>query len=433
MKDFDFDELDRAVNSVLTKKQPAEETGVTEAVQDLPASDDNTDDHGIGSGMVTDAADDTTASDGIAATDMLSDDEAKSDHETTAISQTDESGPSEPSLFVPQLHPNDEPNQSESDSDSGSEASTVDEPAGAAEISDMDETVPTETTSDTKVDLLTSTDTDTDTAEDTSADNRSSFANIPVRRGRFMDVVAPQSAGGTDTPVKPLPTRSGVNLTPSTDFVDEHHTDLTEESSPATEQEPSLTEVDQPETETQLPVLPTVNQVTEESSTETEETAADEMPDNTADDNALSDDRNHTDAGQTPFIPDVPVEKRPLNALSSDEDEADSKNENDEKTTTNIDEPLLEVNGSPDTTLANVPKEFNEDIMAVESNENVGTPDESASATTQQHPMFDTSSMQSDETKPHGATSKMTWIIVGGSLFLVGAVLGVLYFLYGQA
>jgi hypothetical protein len=406
MKDFDFDELDRAVNSVLATK----DTKTDETDSPAPAG---------------------TAGQAVQVTD-----------------QTDDSVPVTVQTHVeePASHDNDQVQDASHEHAEGDSHDEVPEAVEDAPTdSHADEPEPQDDHhSDEQADEP-SEKTETVEADDA---HTAALAAIPVKRGRFMDMVAP-GTGSNDTK-KPLPVRGGVTLTPSSDFV---ATTTAPDSEDATQldQEPSQVDVATPlvESEVEPEVTPAAFNESSEADAGSSEDAVDTKEDETSISEPTTDNPDQpavvsadTPVASAPFIPDVPVEKRPLNSLSGDAPESADAPKPDEDTDTS------EHTSETDPTLsANAPKEFGKDIMAVEANETVGEHDETQTATdsakdasdteitatsAEPHPMFDTSTLAHSGAVATHHTSKMSWAVVGVSLFIVGAALGVLYFLYGQ-
>lgn len=435
MNDFDFDELDRAVSSVLSKTKPGE-----------PANNDT-------NGAQTDAATPTNDT----ANPSLADDT----HD--ALAEQPASGPE----TVHESYPESESPANDHDSDS--ETAQVDltplalddvpTPAATPE-EDIAANEPAhdqpEGTAEPAVDPSDSSESDmTDTNSEYQSESEAPSATainrelpqLPTRRGRFMDVVSPGSTSASQSSAKPAPTHTTVTLQPSADFAQDSgnamSSDEDNDSSPETADETSAVSTAEPAVEAEPPTTGTVSDDTAGQPQDDEPTdmAADDNSESTSPETAVSTETTEKDS--TPFIPDVEVDKRPLNTLSSETSSPqndDTKPATDEKqaNTTSVEAPATVV------TVA-VPKEFNKEIMDVEANETVGsvpapeTASGSAPAAAPQaadihHPMFDTSSLtpQSPAAAAH-QSSKMTWIVIGTALFLVGAVLGVLYFLYGQS
>lgn len=414
MKDFDFDELDRAVNSVLATKD-------TKSAQDDQAADtqvattdteeENTVVPVTTSNESTQEQSSPEASSGaIAVTDDQPDDDG-SEPITVNTTTTAEPSAKEEETNV------EEPLQAEDKSKS--EHNVSNEPTLPVEAPELE---PVEDQSAKEETAEPEAKGEDQASEEKPAVDTAALAAIPVKRGRFMDVVAPSNAEGAK---KAFPTRTGVTITPSADF-----SAATPEEQTAKESEPAPTTTD--------PATPIVSEEVEPDVTASSTDSESDTPEVPAAEPVAP-------ADTAPFIPDVPVEKRPLNDLSNDDEAQDSATNEETKTDAATAAPL-------DPTLtANVPKEFDKEIMAVESNETVGENDEThpdsaveeaktessapaiAATTAEPHPMFDTSTL-AHPGDVHGGhhTSKFSWAIIGGSLFIVGAALGVLYFLYGQ-
>lgn len=404
MKDFDFDELDRAVSSVLTQKQ-AQANQTTDANDDTPHDDQ-------GTSQPTDA---TTTGDTVSTT---SDGQVTDDvHDVPVVADADEQ-----SGETIDVASHDQP---ETDSDTSSVGDS-EVASDSSEVTDSSE--PEASTSD----VMEAPESDIVKVE-----------NTPQRRGRFMDVVRP-SADMT-TAHKPISTHGGVTISPSSDFkIDEKPSESEVVAEPTTQ--PSMDE-----------------EVVEPS---TGEQQADVSDDATGDEPVVEEtdtNESRTDGIMTPFIPDVPVEKRPLNALSSSD--ISSANSTASAASPEPDSMASPVSTEPSAPL---PKEFDSAVMAVEANETIGSPSESTpsqedaptestpavaeAATiaaapfiaqqyhaaedktdTEAHPVFDAGSYHqplTDTTKHK--TSLPVVIVIVAVLLLVGAALGVLYFLYGQ-
>ena len=415
MKDFDFDELDRAVNSVLTKKQ-TEDAATTSSPTDTPLSP-------------TPPAD-TSSSEPTNIT-STTDDQADAPTDTQdAPMVSREELPEVPTLDAAPV----------------ADETSVSSDASTDTVSVVSPEEVTHDMAEPEHDLMEAPE-----AEIVKVDTP------PHSRGRFMDVVPPSAH--TETVNRPMPTRSGIALTPSADFkIDEPPmTDGAAEPATAPTMPNMADEEIEPSPSEQLKANETdgatsdaeVNESTESettSPTENEAPSGDASTVPTEPSPALEE---PITSSQTPFIPDVPVEKRPLNAGS------------DTAAASTTDTPA-----APLETSAPLPKEFGEEIMAVEANETVGSPsspdDESSpsreashndsvaapaatsiapqyhaaqdTTDTQAHPVFDASSYHqplAPTGAKHGA-SKMVWFVIAGALFLIGSVLGVLYFLYGQ-
>ena len=410
MKDFDFDELDRAVNSVLATKS-------TKDTQDAPATDDTPTQVPV-------------ATDNAAPVETNNQDQQETEATTSAITVSDEQPEDDAAetITVNNSSTTESPKLETHEEESTPE---LDSPAPATETEGpseqpSEESVPTEAESVTELAVDEPTEDEQEKEEKPPVDT-AALAAIPVKRGRFMDVMAP--SGGSDSAKKAFPTRTGVTITPSADFAststeDEKADNDVASSAPAGAATPVVASEVEPE----------VNANEAEKSEEKAETTVPTEQASTAD--------------TTPFIPDVPVEKRPLNDLSGQEESTEPSAPDTAPAESTANEP----SATPiDPTLtANVPKEFDKEIMAVESNETVGENDEThpdnqeddhrtdeatpaiAATTAEPHPMFDTSTLAHPSDVHGHHTSKFSWAIIGGSLFVVGAALGVLYFLYGQ-
>ena len=409
MKDFDFDELDRAVNSVLaTKDTKNTEDDQSSANTDAPqvAPQDPAAETAVPV-VVNESSESTSVDvtsedkgDPISVVDTSDDqeDEGTAISVTSTTSATEEPAPEE---------------VSESSDESTSESESIDAPEELAQ-----EAPEPEQAQNDEPELLEAPKPE----EETVAVDTAALAAIPVKRGRFMDMVAPGTT--TDGAKKTFPTRSGITLSPSADF------------SSQAEKEAEKPEEEKPEVVD--PATPVV-----EGEVEPEVTTASKTPDDLVAEISTAANTDSTPSDTTPFIPDVPVEKRPLNNLSTPEESPSA-----DEPTSETNEPAS--NAIDPTLTATIPKEFDKDIMAVESNETVGEHDEThpdvnvgettndttepaiAATTAEPHPMFDTSTLAHPSDMVGHHTSKFSWAIIGGSLFVVGAALGVLYFLYGQ-
>ena len=435
MKDFDFDELDRAVNSVLatkdTKTDAAADPATTDASQQAVQVAD----------QPNDAVPVTVQTQTVEPREEHVEDLHDEAHEETndVHTENDDAEESDDSVQV--------------DVNSGSEdaTETPDEEQDEVQVlnsdeqdelledgQDADEETESHDDHHGQADELAET-ADTDEANDTHA---AALAAIPVKRGRFMDMVP--GTGTSDNAKKPMPVRSGLTLTPSSDFVATGaQEDETDEDSHDASQTDVATPLIDSEVEPEVQTISVDEQSHDDSlseqSDEEEHDEAKTEPITDADPTAVTSD---VPAASAPFIPDVPVEKRPLNSLSGDTSELTDalKGENTENSD--------ESSSVADPTLfANPPKEFDKDIMAVEANETVGEHNDTQNASNtpsdasalainatgaEPHPMFDTSTLAHSGATAAHHTSKMSWAIVGVSLFIVGAALGVLYFLYGQ-
>ncbi len=477
MKDFDFDELDRAVSSVLTKKKQSTDPVATDSSVAVPVS------------QVSPAADASQTSTSSVSTtepaepaepgavqtppvaleevaEPASDETARDDesaqtpleaHEDNMHSNSNDDLPEVP--MVSSLSPaKDEADRRENDSDNTDvpseqtdqtqsnlepvesslthddqlhdEKTASDEPHDDNDqMSDEESDSHTENTpeEDSPVHENTSEDRDTAdnsdevTATNTDDSNTSDPSQdvVAPRRGRFMDMVHPSADMKSES--KPMGPRSGVTITPSSDFSVAPDDEQNEVGVSTIDATPSITEeVEEP--------------ATSDLSLDTE--TQDEPVDEPGDDAVAID-------TTTPFIPDVPVEKRPLNALPADGLGDTSSVSLDEKAS------VVATGDSGQT-----PREFAPDVMAVEANETVGETEQSADNTNpdtsnttstdvspataaaaaeqEPHPVFDASSYQQPLASTKPKSSMMIWGIVVLILFLVGASIGVLYFLYGQ-
>lgn len=399
MKDFDFDELDRAVSSVLSTKDTdaADPGSSTLADQTITAT--------------SDAGSDTPVqpTNGDAESTDYSAESVTAHVESPDVSNIEED---DSPASNDEMHSEMIPESSAEPQDTAVQV-TIDSheaemPDAASESIEPEVTAPM---------VEAPTPETPNESEAVSKPDTGSLAEIPVKRGKFMDVVAP----GSIEPKKPISTHTAVTIAPSSDF-------KAEEAAPA-----------DPVVETIPQAVPEIDVVQEPETHEADEAGSD--PAVAAVD--TSDTTPAQDNGVTPFIPDVPVDKRPLNPGTGDAVISDTTTE--QSSSTSI-EPVADdtsTTATPDAMptdqvlAGSVPKEFNKDIMAVEANETVGAASDVISkdgdVAAAAHPLFDTTSLAGHEAvaKHHGP-SKMTWIIVGSSLFIVGAALGVLYFLYGQ-
>ncbi len=438
MKDFDFDELDRAVNSVLAKKDTPDTTETNSTAvpvtndSNVPVSpqdnDTSRDDSVVTTADTEDKGSDIPVS--VVSNSSDSSDELQSENNTDTVTD-------------PYQAPDESPN--EENSDNSAESTTPSEPQTLEVSTDTSAEVGNDETDEKPNDSDELTTEDGSSALLATDSATTSLASIPVKRGRFMDVMTPQNGDVK----KPMASRGGVKLTPSSDFSPTMSVDTESNEQPLQTEAPSSdTDDSSLEHETISPSTEVVEENTVADQTDETQVASD-------DDVQSSPSSEQTDA--TPFIPDVPVEKRPLNSLSSDvQSTADTPHEEKQPEST---EPIADQVSVDPTLTSNVPKEFDKDIMAVEANETVGESDEThadqtdasvvessdhtqssdatnslamAATTAEPHPMFDTSTLgHADVATHHG--SKLTWTVVVASLFIVGAALGVLYFLYGQA
>lgn len=416
MKDFDFDELDRAVNSVLATKD-AKNTQQDQTVDSQPQDAASTQTPG------NDQADSSTA---VPVVDTSNAVPVADEDEVSAIPVTVSGSDAEP-----QEEHEDSPEQQDTPSEPA-------EPTGPEESEEPSEE-PVETQDDTSPEPeAEATETPAPSVSDAAP-----LSAISVKRGRFMDMVAPGSS--SDTTKKPLGSRSGVTITPSADFAATASEQSEQHETPAVN-----ASVDPATPIVEGEVEPEVSaEGTSVSGDAHEEDVADSAVEVTVEPMSATPVTPSNPADTTPFIPDVPVEKRPLNDLS------DKEGSNDDSSASTGEETPVQT--ADPTLSANVPKEFDKDIMAVEANETVGEKDEThpadettpepvqpaasdadttspalAATTAEPHPMFDTSTLAHPGDLATHHTSKLSWAIVAISLFIVGAALGVLYFLYGQ-
>ncbi|MEO5691233.1 MAG: hypothetical protein ABIQ64_03540 [Candidatus Saccharimonadales bacterium] len=440
MKDFDFDELDRAVNSVLAKKDTPD-TGQTD---DTNAA--STDSQVLVSTQTNDTDHDENV---VVGTDDNSNDDAVPIAVSVGSNTSDDSQQEHidvttaPSVYQASQDDSSQDELSdEHDETVDTESVEESQPSESSELNTDDTSETSSTTPELDEEDASTDDEEIMSAPEVSQGTTTSLASIPVKRGRFMDVMTPQSNDSK----KPMGPRGGVTLTPSSDFSPTVSSDDSASNEPA-----------QPEIATDSAPEIAHDDDTSVSEDSPEVNSDDQEPSISHDnfDTQPESPTEKTDA-TTPFIPDVPVTKRPLNPLSSDLQnpvETPAAYTQPEST-----EPVSDQVSLDPTLTATVPKEFDKDIMAVEANETVGESDEThadttdttpaaaesiqsngmtnsvamAATTAEPHPMFDTSTLGHTDAATHHSP-KLTWIVVAASLFIVGAALGVLYFLYGQA
>lgn len=434
MKDFDFDELDRAVSSVLTKTKNDGDTADTSTTSPPPVE------------PVTDPI--VAADTQQAVVDDLSDQgsdtfapDAASDDSASATSSDDQASETVVVEDLPEVPmivtATDEPSTPDSTNDDiASDQPADDVPAPVSSDEERNSSVDehadeTPSQDDASVEAAPS---EALKEESSAVDHPAAVSpNTPPKRGRFMDMVHPSAVAASEQ--KPMPTRSGVTIAPSSDFSAEI---------PANE-EPAA-----PEAPTELQLTEEV----EEPST-SEQIAAESAPATSTDEAITDEPAVETKDISTPFIPDVPVEKRPLNAQASDNASLTTASDTPSETETKAE---IVPTGEQDS--VQTPREFAPDVMAVEANETVGeTSDEtstsngsteaSAAAVASQpsaiasvsaddktdqesHPVFDANSYHQPLAGVKPKSSKTLWAMIVVILFLVGAALGVLYFLYGQ-
>lgn len=433
MKDFDFDELDRAVSSVLTKKKQTDDTTVstTDNQQNTPATDvasqtsDTT--NSSNDSTTNDATSDAvvTEPEASAPEPPLSADTVDQSEDTTSDSPVDDSNDAQTpqqahdELMHEQLpevpvveDTSDQADNTTNDSDDASEAPHVSNNHG--EHSDA--------LDNKNADIATSDGTFESSHNDSMSDTATRAGVTVPKRGRFMDVVHPSADMKTEP--KPAQTHGGITLIPSRNFSVNDSTDDDEKVYDAPAAPSPVDEVEEPSTSEQLSVS-NQDQVSDDANK-----SHSEDTDKPAQNHDVS----------TPFIPDVPVEKRPLNALNEDES-------TEEKTDSQAEIDKADVVAT-DAQSVSTPREFAPDVMAVEANENVGedtadTSDAAVAVATapvvtggeinqEPHPVFDAQSYQQPLETPKAKTSHVLWLIIALILFLVGAAIGVLYFLYGQ-
>lgn len=425
MKDFDFDELDRAVNSVLATKETKTDAAPTDDPQQGVQTIDQPNDNSVPVTAVPAEADGSEAdSDALA---EVSDHEADENEVRVSV--------------------NDTPDESQSVHVT-TDAVGTDDVSHSADTDEHDDSSDDAAVEPDHTDEMTVDDASVTPPSDEAGESAAPLDTIPVKRGRFMDMVAPGSVT-EDLSKKPLQPRGGMTISPSSDFV--AATNASVEDAEAFSQEPNQTDLATPIVESE--VEPDITAVTNDDSVQAEQTLAEHMESlekeetssepatETVDETPVA--PLTTPASAIPFIPDVPVEKRPLNSLAGDATESDSDTKDETPGS------LEEAQISQDETVpsSNAPEALHKEIMAIESTESVGRHDETqstpapsadssapaiAATNAEPHPMFDTSTLAHAGGDAVHHTSKISWAIVGVSLFIVGAALGVLYFLYGQ-
>lgn len=449
MKDFDFDELDRAVNSVLTQKSndggQQDDAVVNDDNSSSPVNDSVTDN----TNSNTSASDDTSVSDhDNGSTDVGQGDE----HTNESFDQVDQS-PSEDTHQSQDDETQTDNNTTDGEQGSGNTTESFDDNVQPTDNSEVtsDHNLPNENDQNSYDDnfqdqptethqAFTNSDNDENSlgqpdeaaSESVNNDNPAPTSAPQLKRGRFMDMVSPSNDVMANKPFS-QPTRSGVTMSPTAGFSVPDF-----EKAQAVELEPETQYIDEaPEPSPTESIKQAATDVTYEQPISNVENPSAEQGGEVVSAN---------DSSQTPFIPDVPVEKRPLNPGIQEQDKPDDNSNNDNDFDHGV--PSVNPESAQDTSVtaeeSPVPKEFNKEIMAVEANETIGEAVENpedqpnkmpgVNEEVSPHPMFDTSTYN----HPHGAAahpvhSKLMWIIIAGSLFLVGAVLGVLYFIYGQA
>ncbi len=463
MKDFDFDELDRAVNSVLTqKKAPAVESTTVTPASDPPVV-------AVSSVPEPNPVPDTTTSSSAELPDVPVVTIEESDTEAKPSSDTQEADVTSTESPIP---------------DSVQEDVKVAEPISSEPVAPV-QPEPMPSTHAIPVEPVKVS----DEVSSESIPSQNSPTTTPQKRGKFMDVVRPSAT----VAVKPRVThpRGGVTLQPSSDFsikapainieaaLNEHAEAPVEpvEPSPKAVVEtplatPTVEPVSTPKPEEPLTQEPKSEPVPTTGDTVTTSTMFPQPePELVTDPKPEPEDEvakqppvmNHSplhfeeskppvevtpqDAGVTPFIPDVAVEKRPLNSFTQEESAESNATAPSTSPTDTVDV------ASVQTVL---PKEFNKEIMRIEANESVQSstaaptaPAVASAASSaviaspvvglplqadqQAHPVFDPTSVHQPLIDAKSSTGHKTmWVIIFVALFIVGAALGVLYFLYGQ-
>lgn len=468
MKDFDFDELDRAVNSVLTQAKTTSDKPVvspvtitdnrgaqTISVNVTPASDQtaiqSTADDQVPPAV---SADDSsvavskpaTADDSVGEASVNVEPEVNDQPEVAGQVDTAEQTESDQieervlSINVPERTADDQATPSD-ESMSNPETTQNEEPQSSADNEQVD----------SQVDQLESI--MEEAAPEEAASDQTSPDTTPQKRGKFMDVVRPSTA----VPVKPraVQPRGGVTLQPSSDFtLNAPMIDVAKALEADTPETvvvaDSPAETKPAETESETPQISTNHQTT--ASMNDEQPANDNStmfpqpelepeiePEHKAMSHTPLDFGKTTEAkselapgAPTPFIPDVAVDKRPLNPQSLDEAEDASE--------TSSPTPVATVQ-------TNLPKEFNKEILDIDSKETatpsaqpssakpmVFSPEPATSKTDNTpQPLFDTASVHQPLIDAKSSASHKTmWLLIFIALFVVGAALGMLYFLYGQ-
>lgn len=491
MNDFDFDELDRAVSSVLSKTTPGEPAASSATVSRplsgiSSVSEDKANDAAPAIPVpvrgTSEGSNDQTDDSGTSPTDIPSDDTVE--QSSTLPASTESQGPSlsseesgridltplalddVPTPAAVQSMPDEEPVIADPAPDEqfqepgNTQDSTFEQP----KTEEVETPVARESTPAEGEDTTLARESDSEPDTPPTSPVTRELPQLPTRRGRFMDVV---SSGVTpaDQPLAPAtPTRTTMKFQPSADFV-RNVSQSTPPASADTDQSMSRDDSVMPDTPSSPVQLPAEDVSGSDTALEHVEGYGALEPVAESDDVANHakgpdhEDDNSPGIGvapevvSTPFIPDVEVDKRPLNTLSSDptaseQSETSDKPGSSSTETSSVTEPAV-VDAPAAVVTTSVPKEFNAEIMAVEANESVGSvpaaetsaahtssPSQApvSSAADMTHPMFDTSSLspQTAHTSAH-SSSKITWVVIGTALFLVGAVLGVLYFLYGQS
>lgn len=455
MKDFDFDELDRAVNSVLaTKKTKTTDNAADNTpavVSDQAPQDQQAQTIQDDQSLASDAGSDPHAPNETAGanTPHIDDDAANDVNEVAepdAVNDVhDDIAPSEITAFEPVVPTPDELDTESQPADDAQDSHESQNDVPVLDESQPAEVIETQSAGEPSSDDVAGVDTQPDDSDESVAvestvaadpvsesvgsglPQQDALAAIPVKRGKFMDV---KPGAPVNDVKKPLATHTGITIAPTEDF----DSSKSQEDAPVVGPDMQPEDVHSQEQTQELAQVESGGDI-QQSESQNDSAVADEQAQHDELDESLQPQPTTTDS--TPFIPDVPVEKRPLNALGSSEQSSEEQplanqhSEGDDQT------PVEDIAEPVDVTSANVPKEFNKEIMAVEANETVGAavpqgPD-SQSAAADAHPLFDTAHLGATAHSEHHAPSKITWVIILASLFLVGAALGVLYFLYGQA
>lgn len=472
MKDFDFDELDRAVNSVLTQAK----TTTDKPVVDTATTTDN---GGASSIAVNVTPSATQTNDQVATDDQVQPAEASENIDevkveesplTNNVNVTYETDPTPEPEATPQTEPElaNAPDQSDSQSSEESVLSidVPERPVASENEVESQDYHPLENTESTQNEVVLppvedekddNTDTQPEmahqetTPQTDEVTDQTSPDTTPQKRGKFMDVVRPSTA----IPVKPraVQPRGGVTLQPSSDFTLNSpmidvakalEADTTAEVATPVIASAPAPEVPQITTDHPEAVSMSGDQPANDNSTMFPQPEPEPEPEHKAMSHTPLDFGKATEpkadhvaeaTTSTPFIPDVAVDKRPLNSMPQE----DAEEATDDTSAT----PVATVS----TTM---PKEFNKEILEIDSKETAvpsTLPVNSKPATfpvhepsadakgdsTTPHPMFDTASVHQPliDTKS-SASHKTMWLLIFIALFVVGAALGMLYFLYGQ-
>lgn len=448
MKDFDFDELDRAVSSVLTsksKKDDSADNAETNTAKDEPAT------------PVTDQSEVK-----VETSDQPAEEKSHVDSQSSTDSNSEETEPekeSKPSpsitAFEPAVPLDSIPSSSKYE----------DKPAESSDKpSTTDDSAKSEANEDNKIGVNITTNSNNANTDKPDSDKphrpQPSLAEpaVTARRGRFMDMVPTgATTAGSDKPTS----RTGITIKPLSDGPakpEESDSSLADEvakldntTEPAKPDLPpldinSLVDTDKDDSKTDS---------SDEADNKSETEIVNDLDTKTSESDTADklDSAFETEADEkstTPFIADVPVEKRPLNKLPLDEDadstDADKPDEAEQAVdngkTVKINDEMVEIDDEQkpaEVNLASIPKEFNKEIMAIEANESVGqVADKSAEDTEESDageglPVFSTGDSAQVASSAKGTSSKLIWVVIFFSLLLVGGALGALYFLYLQA